>query len=138
MDKRELAAFRAPGGNRSPRTWACRSGRGVAPPACGARLRSADARYPDDPGIRALVAELRDASPGFAHLWESHQVHTPHQLPKTMNHLVVGPLELNCDVLVVPEQDQHLVIYTAEPGSPSDHAMQLLKVIGTQRMDVPT
>jgi transcriptional regulator with XRE-family HTH domain len=102
-----------------------------------ARLRSAAARYPDDPDIRALVAELRKASAEFAGGWESHQVHTPHHLPKTMNHPVVGNLVLHCDALVVPEQDQHVVIYTAEPGSPSDQAMQLLKVIGTQRMDIP-
>jgi hypothetical protein len=41
-------------------------------------------------------------------------------------------------VLTIPEQDQHVVIYTAAPGSPSEQALQLLKVVGTQRMDIPT
>ncbi|MGP4016140.1 helix-turn-helix transcriptional regulator [Saccharopolyspora sp. 5N708] len=103
-----------------------------------AHLRSATARYPADPGIRALVAELRAASPEFAHRWQSHQVRTAHHLPKTIDHPVVGHLVLHCDVLLEPQQDQHVVIYTAEPGSPSDQAMQLLKVIGTQRITIPT
>jgi hypothetical protein len=31
---------------------------------------------------------------------------------------------------------QQVVIYTAGPGSPSEEALRLLSVIGTQRMDV--
>jgi hypothetical protein len=38
----------------------------------------------------------------------------------------------------VPDQDQQVVIFTAQPGSDSYQNLQLLKVIGTQRMDVPT
>ena len=49
---------------------------------------------------------------------------------------VAGGLELalNCDVLEVPDRDQHMVILTAEPGTPSDQAMRLLRVVGTQSM----
>jgi hypothetical protein len=39
-------------------------------------------------------------------------------------------------VLDVPERDQHVVIYTADPGSSSEEALRLLAVVGTQRMDV--
>jgi transcriptional regulator with XRE-family HTH domain len=99
-------------------------------------LRAAAARYPDDPGIRALIDELVDGSDEFAQLWASHQVRTVRHLHKTIRHSVVGPIRLNCDVLTVPDQDQHVVIFTAEPGSPSDQALQLLSVLGTQRMDV--
>jgi hypothetical protein len=38
----------------------------------------------------------------------------------------------------VPGQDQQLIIFTAEPGSRAYQALQLLKVIGTQRMDIAT
>ncbi|WP_342776311.1 hypothetical protein [Nonomuraea terrae] len=35
------------------------------------------------------------------------------------------------------DRDQRVVIYTADPGSPSEEALRLLSMIGTQRMDVP-
>jgi hypothetical protein len=50
---------------------------------------------------------------------------------------MVGPLTLNCDVLTVPDQDQQVVVFTAEPGSPSEQALALLGVVGTQQMDTP-
>jgi MmyB-like transcription regulator ligand binding domain len=36
-----------------------------------ASLRLATARYPDDPGMRRLVDELREGSPRFAGLWDA-------------------------------------------------------------------
>jgi transcriptional regulator with XRE-family HTH domain len=101
-------------------------------------LRASAARYPDSQRIRALVAELRAGSAEFAQLWDSHQLRSTRHTTKLVHHPVVGDLALNCDVLEVPDRDQHVVIFTAEPGTPSDQAMQLLKVVGTQRMDAPT
>jgi transcriptional regulator with XRE-family HTH domain len=97
-------------------------------------LRAAAARYPGSPRIHALVAELRAGSAEFAALWDSHHVRSSRHATKLVHHPVVGELALNCDVLEVPDRDQHLVILTAEPGTPSDQAMQLLKVVGTQSM----
>jgi hypothetical protein len=37
----------------------------------------------------------------------------------------------------VTECDQEVVIYAAVPGSPSEEALRLLAVVGTQRMDAP-
>ena len=102
------------------------------------QLRGAAARYPDDPGIRAFVAELVDGSEDFARVWASHEVPVARHLRKVMRHPVVGSLTLNCDILIVPDEDQHVVIYTADPGSPSEEALRLLSVVGTQRMDVVT
>ena len=51
---------------------------------------------------------------------------------KRMRHPVVGDLEVFCDVLVVPDRDQKVVLYTAAPGTPSHEALKLLRVIGTQ------
>jgi transcriptional regulator with XRE-family HTH domain len=100
-------------------------------------LRAAAARYPDSPDIRALVDELAAGSDEFATLWASHHVRTPFPLRKTMRHPAVGPITLNCDILALPDQDQHVVIFTADPGSTSDQALRLLAVLGTQSMDVP-
>jgi transcriptional regulator with XRE-family HTH domain len=101
-----------------------------------ADLRAAAARYPDDPEIRDLIEDCVAHSPEFAALWAEHEVATQHTLCKTLNHPVVGTLELLCEMLVVPDRDQRVLLYTAEPGSHSHQAMQLLKVIGTQDMTV--
>ena len=58
-------------------------------------------------------------------------------LCKTFQYPLVGPVTVNCDVLDIADRDQRVVIYTADPGSPSEEALRLLSVIGTQRMDVP-
>jgi transcriptional regulator with XRE-family HTH domain len=102
------------------------------------RLRATAARYPDDPEVRELVDDLVAGSADFRELWASHDVSAEHTLVKTFRHPQVGPVTVNCDALDITDQDQRLVIYTASPGSPSEEAMRLLSVIGTQRMDVAT
>ncbi|GAA5040322.1 transcriptional regulator with XRE-family HTH domain [Thermocatellispora tengchongensis] len=101
------------------------------------RLRAVAARYPGAPEVAELVAELLDGSAEFARLWASHDVSPEPSLRKTLHHRMVGPITLNCHVLDISDRDQHLVIYTADPGSPAEEALRLLSVIGTQRMDVP-
>ncbi|MFI7612048.1 helix-turn-helix transcriptional regulator [Nonomuraea terrae] len=100
-------------------------------------LRAAAARYPDDPEVAALVAELVDGSAEFARLWSSHDVSAELTLRKTFQNPLVGPVTVNCDVLDITDRDQRVVIYTADPGSPSEEALRLLSVVGTQRMDAP-
>ncbi|MEV5894835.1 MmyB family transcriptional regulator [Nonomuraea fuscirosea] len=99
-------------------------------------LRATTARYPDDPELAGLVAELLAGSEEFARLWGSHDVGDEPVLCKTFQHPLVGPITVNCDVLGISGQDQRVVIYTAVPGSPSEQALRLLSVVGTQRMDV--
>ncbi|GAB2802562.1 helix-turn-helix transcriptional regulator [Streptomyces daliensis] len=101
------------------------------------QLRAAAARYPDDPEVAALVAELLAGSEEFAELWASHDVSDEPRLCKTLHHPLVGPVTVDCDVLDVADRDQRVVIYTAVPGSSSEEALRLLSVVGTQRMDVP-
>ena len=100
-------------------------------------LRAAAARYPDDPEVTELVAELLAGSEEFTRLWTSHDVTAEPTLCKTFEHPLVGPVAVNCDVLDIADRDQRMVIYTAVPGSPSEEALRLLAVVGTQRMDVP-
>ncbi|MFI0485131.1 helix-turn-helix transcriptional regulator [Actinomadura sp. 9N215] len=97
-----------------------------------ADLRAASGRYPGDPGIAELVAELSARSPLFARLWDEGEVGIRRGGRKRMTHPVVGELELHSDVLYVPERDQRVVLYTVTPGTPSHEAMKLLRVIGTQ------
>jgi transcriptional regulator with XRE-family HTH domain len=98
-------------------------------------LRAATARYPHDPSLRSLVSELREGSPIFETLWDSHDVTRQPTLSKTFRHPVVGPIVVNCDVLDIADRDQRMIIYTAVPGSKDEELPRLLSVIGTQRLD---
>jgi transcriptional regulator with XRE-family HTH domain len=97
------------------------------------QLRAAAARYPADPSLASLVADLLAGSSRFGALWAAHEVRAEPTLRKTFQHPMVGPVTVNCDVLDISDRDQRVVIYTADPGSASDEALRLLSVVGTQR-----
>ncbi|GAB2938412.1 helix-turn-helix transcriptional regulator [Rhodococcus aerolatus] len=90
------------------------------------QLRAARARYPHDPDITGLVDELLAGSAEFARLWERHDVQAVPVLTKTFTHPVVGPVTVDCDGVLLPERDQHLVLYSAPPGSPDAAALARL------------
>ncbi|MDP4500885.1 helix-turn-helix transcriptional regulator [Nonomuraea turcica] len=99
-------------------------------------LRLAATRYPYSRELKNLVAELLAGSEDFARLWNSHQLRIDRHLRQTVRHPEVGVIELDFDVLTVPDQEQQVIIFTAEPESSAYQTLQLLKVIGTQRMTV--
>lgn len=98
-------------------------------------LRGVAARYPDSSEVSELIDELLHGSDEFARLWASGDVGAPRILRKTFQHPLVGPVTVNCDVLDIADRDQHVVIYTADPGSSSEEALRLLSVVGTQHME---
>ena len=92
-----------------------------------ASLRMFAGRYPDDPELSALIGELTVKSPEFASWWADHEVLRRGHGSKRYHHPVVGELTINYEALPIPDAlDQTLFIYTAEPGSPSEQALQLL------------
>lgn len=95
------------------------------------------ARYPDDPLITGLVEDLRAGSPEFAQLWERRDVDSTPMLIKTFRHPSVGLVTVDCDSMALTDRDQHLVLYTAQPGSPDADALALLAVLAasTPRQD---
>ncbi|MGW6445761.1 helix-turn-helix transcriptional regulator [Lentzea sp. NPDC055074] len=96
------------------------------------QLRSTLARYPADPEVSGLVEELIEGSPVFARLWERHDVQAGAVLTKTFRHPVVGEITVDCDSLALTDCDQHLVLYSAAPGSRDAEALALLNVLGKQ------
>jgi len=88
--------------------------------------------------VTGLVDELLAGSPEFAELWAAGDVQPAPTLRKSFQHPLVGSITVSCDVLDLTDQDQQVVVYTADPGSSSEEALRLLSVIGTQRMDVAT
>jgi len=91
-----------------------------------ADLRATYARYPGDPGIERLVTELLGVSPRFARMWAEQEVEERRNIVKRFTHPAAGPLEFECQVLHVPDSDQRLVVYCAEPGSPTQQAFRRL------------
>ncbi|WP_306208802.1 helix-turn-helix transcriptional regulator [Actinoplanes sp. RD1] len=100
-------------------------------------LRATLARYPADPAITGLVEELRTGSADFARLWERHDVQAAAMLTKTFHHPVVGPVTVDCDTMALTDRDQHLILYSAAPGSRDAEALALLAVLGTERLTAP-
>ncbi len=81
----------------------------------------------EDPRIAQLVGELSLASEPFRRLWARHDVKALAGAPVRMDHPQVGMLELRREKLPIGEADgQLLVIYHAEPGSPSAAGLALL------------
>jgi len=101
-------------------------------------LRSTLARYPSDPAVTGLVAELRDGSPEFARLWERHDVQGGPTHRKTFRHPAVGEVTVDCDSLKLTDRDQHLVLYTAPQGSRDADALALLTMLGTEGVSART
>jgi len=95
-----------------------------------ADLRSSYARYPADPGISGLVTELLGSSPRFAEIWADQDVETRRPLLKRFEHPQAGPLEFECQVLLIPDSGQRLITYCAAPGSPTQAAFRNLATAG--------
>lgn len=92
-----------------------------------AGLRHATGLDPHYRRLHDLVASLNEESEAFAALWSSHAVHGKSRDAKDLLHPDVGPLALTYqtfDVRGAP--GQQLVIYHAEPFSPSGQALSLL------------
>jgi transcriptional regulator with XRE-family HTH domain len=92
-----------------------------------ANLRTEAGRNPYDRGLQDLVGELSTRSQEFRTRWAAHNVRHHHTGRKHLHHPVVGDLELTYEVLALPaDPGLSLVVYGAEPGSPSHDALKLL------------
>jgi transcriptional regulator with XRE-family HTH domain len=90
-------------------------------------LREFSGPCPDDPRMKALIAELSSASERFRELWSRAEVGytlgTHH-----IRHPLVGDLYLHRHRLNAPYPGgDHVVMYRAEPGSVSARALEKLQ-----------
>jgi transcriptional regulator with XRE-family HTH domain len=98
------------------------------------QLRAAVTR--SGPGSHAaeLAHALLERSAEFAARWSEHEIGVRLTgQPKRLMHPEVGLMELDCQILLDPDQSQSLLVYTAAPGTESYEKLQLLQVIGAQR-----
>jgi transcriptional regulator with XRE-family HTH domain len=98
----------------------------VAQETCG-HMRLSSGRALDDADFQALVDELSSASSEFRQLWKSHVVHQKSHGEKRLHHPEIGDVTVWYETLALPtDNDQMLVTYTAEEGSPSKEAIRRL------------
>jgi transcriptional regulator with XRE-family HTH domain len=94
---------------------------------CVAILRSEAGRNPHDRELSDLVGELATKSEEFRKLWAAHNVRLHTKGVKRFNHPVVGELELSFNRLeLMADTGLMIVAYSAEPGSRSADALDLL------------
>jgi hypothetical protein len=93
-----------------------------------ADLRLRTGRHPGDPALTALIDELRAASEPFATLWHAHPVRPCARHSRHYRHPTAGPLTLADEHFPLPDDPgQRLFLWTAEPASPSAHALERLR-----------
>ena len=92
-----------------------------------ASLRSQAGRNPYDRALSELVGELSTRSETFRIWWAAHNVRHHQTGTKRLHHPVVGDLELTYEVMqIAADAGLRLAIFTAEPGSRSEAALNLL------------
>jgi transcriptional regulator with XRE-family HTH domain len=83
----------------------------------------------------SIVRALQKLSPEFVEIWDAHEVVVAHSRTKRFRHPSVGELELYCELIQSRDQQQTLIVFTAEPGSESAEKLDLLSVLGSQAMN---
>ncbi|WP_394620014.1 helix-turn-helix transcriptional regulator [Lentzea sp. JNUCC 0626] len=90
-------------------------------------LRLATGHQPGLPRLHELVSEASAASERFRSLWERHHVLGKTNKDKLFSHPAVGELHLFYETFDISSAPgQQLVVYHAEPGSPSEDGLRLL------------
>jgi transcriptional regulator with XRE-family HTH domain len=90
-------------------------------------LRGEAGRHPYDRDLSDLVGELSTQSEEFRTRWARHDVRYHDTGKKRFHHPVVGDLELAFEVMtLVADLELTMFAFTAEPGSASDEALNLL------------
>jgi len=106
--------------------------------AVGALRREAG-RRPHDHRLRQLVDDLRGADGDVARWWDDQSVRDHASVAKQIRHPAAGELAFDIEIVCPPhEPDQRLVVYTAQPDSPTARLLPLLASWDTHPATAPT
>ncbi|MFF2775984.1 helix-turn-helix domain-containing protein [Streptomyces sp. NPDC058052] len=94
--------------------------------SCVAYLRMHTARGPRDPRLQRLLARMTPHA-DFQRWWQTREVAVQGTGNKVFHHPVAGTLTLDWDTLTSSTAPgQHIVVWTAQPGSPSQKGLRIL------------
>ena len=106
---------------------------------CVGMLRTEAGRDPYDKRLSDLIGELSTRSEEFRQRWAAHHVKLHRTGVKRFRHPVVGDLTLDFEALDIPgDPGQRMLVYSAEPGSPSYEGLQLLSSWASTPQDART
>ena len=101
-------------------------------------LRAEAGRDPYDRDLADLVGELSLRSDDFRVRWAAHDVRQYRTGTQPFRHPLVGDLTLHYEALALTADiGQTLIVYTAEPESPSQGALNRLANWSTNQNDPP-
>ena len=96
-----------------------------------ADLRAVAGRRTGDPTVAGLIDRLQAVSADFRRLWAEHEVAVRRANRKTLLHPRVGPLVMDCETLITPDQGQQLLVFTPADDETRER-LELLRVLGIE------
>ena len=100
-------------------------------------LRVLAGRDPHDRDLHDLIGELSTRSADFRERWARHDVHLHSGGAKQIHHPIVGRLDLMYDMMPIAQAPGlTMLVYTAQPGSPTADALQLLAGWAAEQPDI--
>ncbi|GAA2077667.1 helix-turn-helix transcriptional regulator [Microbacterium hatanonis] len=101
-------------------------------------LRAEAGRSPYDRNLSDLVGELSTRSDLFRRLWGAHDVREHRTGLKSIHHPVVGDLDLTYQGMdLASDRGLQMLVFSAEPGSPSQDRLQLLANLAETDASLP-
>jgi transcriptional regulator with XRE-family HTH domain len=127
-----LDTFPVDGGAPRLAQWPVESGADDSVPAAVVSdLRRATGRFPSNRRLTDLVGRLAAGNERFATLWAAGEVGAHREGHKTVFHPLVGPIEVDCDVLTDGEAELKIVILSTAPGTEDETKFRLAVMAGT-------
>jgi transcriptional regulator with XRE-family HTH domain len=102
-----------------------------------ADLRAVAGRRSADAEVTGLIERLQAASADFRRRWARHEVAVRRADRKTFVHPRVGPVRVDCETLVTPDQRQQLLVLTPA-DSDARERLELLRVLGIEEFPAET
>ncbi len=101
-------------------------------------LRLESGAHPNDRSTTELIDDLRAQSPEFDQWWNEHRVYQRTYGTKRLRHPVVGDLSIDYETLTMPgDKDTTVFLYSTEPNSPSQRALNLLASWSLSSASIP-
>jgi transcriptional regulator with XRE-family HTH domain len=103
---------------------------GMVEAAVVSDLRRARGRFPNSSRLTDLVHELMTGNRRFAELWASGAVGAHREDHKIVDHPTVGPITVDCDVMIDGDAERKIVVLTAAPDSEDETKLRLAVLSG--------